>query len=313
MRNAVILGSAFVATALAFACSNADGTALTGGLGASSSSGGATGLDGGADDGGGVDEAGLTDPDASPAATNGNTGLPCDVQKVFEDSCIACHGGNQSPRLMSYADLVAPSPQFPGQTVVQRALTRMQSTTSPMPPAPAVAPTATEIAAVKAWVTAGTPMGAACNVSPDGGTSAGPPTNYNTPTVCTSGVTGTTRNGQSMDPGRACLACHQVQGGPRFPIGGTVYKTAHEPNQCNGVSAGVQVVVTDKNGVVTTLNVNSAGNFSGGGAGLVPPFSVKLTSGAKTRVMVGAVTAGDCNSCHTETGLNGAPGRIMAP
>jgi predicted CXXCH cytochrome family protein len=29
--------------------------------------------------------------------------------------------------------------------------------------------------------------------------------------------------------------------------------------------------------------------------------------------MSGAVTAGDCNSCHTEQGANGAPGRIMAP
>jgi predicted CXXCH cytochrome family protein len=29
--------------------------------------------------------------------------------------------------------------------------------------------------------------------------------------------------------------------------------------------------------------------------------------------MVGKVTSGDCNSCHTTAGANGAPGRILVP
>ena len=31
------------------------------------------------------------------------------------------------------------------------------------------------------------------------------------------------------------------------------------------------------------------------------------------RAMVAAQTSGDCNSCHTLAGTNGAPGRIMLP
>ena len=63
---------------------------------------------------------------------------------------------------------------------------------------------------------------------------------------------------------------------------------------------------------MTNVPVNTVGNFSTR-ARIVPPFKVKVTSGAKERVMAGALTAGDCNSCHTVAGVNGAPGRIMAP
>jgi hypothetical protein len=103
-----------------------------------------------------------------------------------------------------------------------------------------------------------------------------------------------------------------MQGGPTYTVAGTVYPTAHEPNDCNGVTGGLTVVVTDANGVVRNINVNNAGNFSLSGQ-VKPPFKVKVTNGAKERVMVGPLTAGDCNSCHTVTGVNGAPGRVMAP
>jgi hypothetical protein len=116
-----------------------------------------------------------------------------------------------------------------------------------------------------------------------------------------------------MDPGRACLACHQVQGGPRFSVGGTVYPTAHEPNNCYGVAGGLSVVITDKNGKTVTLQVGATGNFNSGSQQIVPPFNAQVTDGTKTRAMADPITAGDCNSCHTETGANGAPGRIVAP
>jgi hypothetical protein len=73
------------------------------------------------------------------------------------------------------------------------------------------------------------------------------------------------------------------------------------------------VVVTDKTGKVVTMLVGATGNFNSGNARLVPPFAAKVTNGTKTRAMAGTVTAGDCNSCHTTSGANGAPGRIMAP
>ena len=251
------------------------------------------------------------DGGATGAGTGGFSGLPCDVQKIVEDGCIGCHGGTQSPRMLTYADLTAASPQYPGQTVAQRSLARMTAATNAMPPAPAVPPTPEEIAAFKAWVDAGTPMGTTCTSGPDAGTSGGG--SFNTPTTCTSGKTFSGGNSGLMDPGRACLDCHQKQGGPRFSIGGTVYPTAHEPDNCLGVAGGLSVVVTDKNGVVTTLTVNQNGNFYGG-RNVVPPFTAKVVDGqGHTRQMVGAVTAGDCNTCHTTAGANGAPGRIVAP
>ena len=135
---------------------------------------------------------------------------------------------------------------------------------------------------------------------------------YNTPPVCTSGKFWTSGTNGSMRPGEACQACHQKQGGPIFSIAGTVYPTAHEPKDCNGSPGNMSVVVTDKNNKVVTIPVNGVGNFYSG-ASIAAPFTVKVQSSQKTRAMSGSLTSGDCNSCHTQTGANNAPGRIMAP
>jgi hypothetical protein len=115
-----------------------------------------------------------------------------------------------------------------------------------------------------------------------------------------------------MAPGEACQACHQKNGGPSYSIAGTVYPTAHEPKDCDGDPGPLSVVVTDANNKVVTISVNSVGNFSSSST-IVAPFHVKVTSSNATRAMAGSLTSGDCNSCHTPTGANGAPGRIMAP
>lgn len=189
----------------------------------------------------------------------------------------------------------------------------MKSATSPMPPAPAVAPTPAEIATLEQWVTAGTPKGTACTPPPgdagaDGGMTGG--NIYNTPTVCTSKTTWTNGNEGSsrMRPGGACVTCHTMRGGPAYTVAGT----AHEPNDCNGNGTGLTVVVTDKNGAVTNIPVNAVGNLASR-ANIAAPFRVKVTNGTKERVMACALIAGDCNSCHTLAGVNGAPGRVMAP
>ncbi len=154
------------------------------------------------------------------------------------------------------------------------------------------------------------PKGAACTTPPGGPGGAG----SDTPTVCTSNTTAAidVGGGSRMLPGSACTTCHSRQGGPRSTIAGTVYATAHEPNDCHGVNGGLTVVVTDANGVVTNIAVNSVGNFESR-ARIAAPFRVKVTDGVRERVMAGTLTAGDCNSCHTRGGFNGAPGRVMAP
>lgn len=121
-----------------------------------------------------------------------------------------------------------------------------------------------------------------------------------------------------MHPGVACIDCHTSSNNreaPSFTIAGTVYPTAHEPADCNGLDGttdGVQVVITDAKGKKLTLDVNDVGNFSSV-ATLTMPYTAKVVSGSKERVMSASQTTGDCNSCHTESGASGAPGRIMAP
>lgn len=263
------------------------------------------------DDAGATSDGGLfgditTNVSGTGAGTGGNTGLPCDVQQLLENRCVGCHVGTSPPPLLTYGNLV--SVIRPGTTMAQQCVLRMQSTTSPMPPPPAEAPTADEVATFAAWVDAGTPRAAACTGA-DGGVTT---TTFNTPTVCTSGQTWNGDTSSQMDPGQACITCH-LRNGPKFTIAGTVYPSAHEPNNCYGVqSTTLHVVVTDANGVDTSLAVNATGNFSSSRA-VAPPFHVKVVDGTKTRTMSSSLTAGDCNSCHTEQGANGAPGRVVAP
>lgn len=144
--------------------------------------------------------------------------------------------------------------------------------------------------------------------------------------VCTSGGTwtGGNRESSNMHPGVDCLSCHGPGGTAgsenELSIAGTVYPTAHDPNDCNGASgatvAGLGVVIVDANGVTwPTLSVNGVGNFFMYAADGVPakPYAAKIVSSTGERAMGQHQSVGGCNSCHTVDGVNGAPGRIVAP
>jgi hypothetical protein len=213
------------------------------------------------------------------------------------------------PALTSVAAFMAPARTAPSQATGAVAVARMQSTTTPMPPAPNAPATASEITTISNWVAAGYPAGAACGGGGGGGGGA---------SVCTSGKTyaGAGDGSPDMDPGQACISCHARSGGeaPTFSIGGTVYPTLHEPDLCYGAnsSSGAQVVITGADGRTLTLSPNAAGNFYSEMV-VALPFSAKVVTSAGTRAMVATQTSGDCNSCHTQAGVNMAPGRIMLP
>jgi hypothetical protein len=130
-----------------------------------------------------------------------------------------------------------------------------------------------------------------------------------------------------MYPGRDCIACHDAERRedpddddiPDLVVGGTVYPTGHEPNDCFGVSGGdLRVVIQSvADGRSVTLTPSGSGNFSlrRGAAppGFEPPFSVKLVDGQRERIMPVPATSGSCNGCHTQSGAMGAPGRVVAP
>ena len=257
------------------------------------------------------------------------TGIPCDVATVFKQ-CTGCHhtppSGGATMSLVTYDDLMKTSPK--GGNYADRSLLRMQDAMSPMPPSPSPKVPAADVAILQTWQQAGYPMGD-CGA---GGTGGGNP--YDTPETCTSGVTwagGEEDWGQypkvGMHPGMACIDCHNnpakyglQDNGPGMYIGGTVYPTAHEYDQCLGVdgySEQVTVEVTDVNGQVVSLQANETGNFflrkGPGVPAIVYPVTAKVVSPKGTRAMSKAVSTGDCNSCHTLKGTNDAPGRIMAP
>jgi hypothetical protein len=274
----------------------------------------------GAESDAGATPGAMPDPNTLDAATpNGDPGaggLPCDVSALLERYCIGCHSAQPVPPvpmpLVRYEDLIAPRGN-PPRPVAARALERMQR--GSMPPPPSTAPSTAEIAAFASWVQAGTPR-ALCTDRIDAGPPA--PNPYDTPLQCSSNRRWTDGDEESplMHPGGACIRCHtRDDEGPRFSIGGTVYRTAHEPDDCFGVagrSENVIVQITDVRGAVIELRVNEAGNFFHEGD-LATPYSAKVIANGKERVMPVKQTSGDCNGCHTVTGASGAPGRVMAP
>jgi len=126
------------------------------------------------------------------------------------------------------------------------------------------------------------------------------------PAQCTSGKKWSSGNGPTMSPGDMCQGCHG------FSIAGTVYPTVHETGLCYGINGNAQVVITPQCGTPITLTVNSAGNFYYTGS-VRFPYTAKVVVNGAERAMVTPQTLGDCNACHTPTGLQGAPGRIIVP
>ena len=142
--------------------------------------------------------------------------------------------------------------------------------------------------------------------------------------MCSSGKMWTQGNLQSphMHPGMACLTCHSQMEPDvvaEFPLAGTVYPTGHEPDDClglDGAAAPTYVEITTADAKVVKLAVNSSGNFvydvNESGA-LMFPITAKVVKGDKERPMYTPQMTGDCNSCHTQDGASGAPGRIVEP
>jgi cytochrome c553 len=289
-----------------------------GGVGGSSQAGGGSGIGGSIQVGSSGGNGGSGQAGSDGAGGGAGSGLPCDVQTFLVNTCDGCHGttvaGGAPRSLVTLADMTKSDPANPSMTEAQVALQRMQSTTAPMPPAPASPATTAEIATLQDWVTSGYPSGSC------GGDAGAPPSDpLNAPPTCTSKITygGGTDGGGSMYPGQACISCHKSSGGeaPTFVIAGTLYPTGHEPNNCDGVSGttGATVVVTGSNGTSVTLTPNSAGNFYSS-TKISPPYTAKVVNVAGVeRVMISAASTGDCNSCHTQTGATGAPGRITLP
>jgi hypothetical protein len=271
-----------------------------------------------------------TDTSTGTTTIGDGSGLPCDIVPILTTYCTSCHSNPPSQGvpmpLLSYADLAAPSKSDATKSFAALSVIRMKDTMSPMPPQPATKPTATELAAFEAWVTAGLPMGAC------GDADAGAPDPiFSAPPGCDSNKTWTPPPGldgsSSMYPGYACIDCHKnpippyTDNGPNLLIGGTVFVSGHTTDACLPTPqqstdlTQAKVVIVDAASVSHTLSVNSNGNFyRKTSSGTWPfPYTAKVTFQGLERVMTHSQTSGDCNTCHTTAGTNGAPGRIALP
>lgn len=149
---------------------------------------------------------------------------------------------------------------------------------------------------------------------------------------CASGQrwSGGTSESELMNPGYACRSCHLGQNfqgqnpsgaqepGKAWFFMGTAYATPHEADLCAaaGVPADAVVEILDTNDVVQlTLSVNAAGNFvsKSTSAGVPVPYKARVRAGGKVNAMASPQMSGDCNSCHTQAGAEGAPGRVQFP
>ena len=267
----------------------------------------------------------------------GDDDLPCDVRAVLAAQCWSCHGatlhGGATVSLVSRSTLSAPSAADAAQTYAQRAVFRMKDAQAPMPPGKTSTVSSTDIATVQAWIDGGY-QGSSCS---DAG--ADP---FNVPAQCTSGkqLGSNQEEGKDMNPGHACIACHAKHGdAPLFAFAGTVFPTAHEPDDCVASgSKGATVEVTDATGQVFTIEVGSAGNFflksgkggdgdgddddddddgdgnkGGGSLAFAYPYTARVLYEGRERKMTAAQSDGDCNGCHTQNGTKDAPGRILLP
>jgi cytochrome c5 len=159
----------------------------------------------------------------------------------------------------------------------------------------------------------GAPAAPVADAGSDNGIDASTSTGGNSGGVltgCTSGNRTPPAQGINMAPGRACGSCHANT------FSGTVYPTEHEPNDCrgsDGKASAAKIVVTGANGKVANIPVSNGGNFYANMAGMTLPYSVKVVAGATERVMKSKTSNGDCNSCHTQDGTSGAPGRVLMP
>ncbi|MEZ4407987.1 MAG: hypothetical protein R3A52_16155 [Polyangiales bacterium] len=250
-------------------------------------------------------------PPVDAAAYPPGGDLPCEVQALLTAECSSCHGATPTNDagvpLVTLSDLRADSPSVPGMTLAQRAVTRMRATASTMPPSGALP--AERVQPFADWVAAGAP-GTVCE--------APPVDPFSLPEQCTSNRrwTGGNRESPAMNPGQACISCHSTMRGPRYAFAGTVYATGHEPNNCNGATGNasetVLVEIRGANGTTITLAPNAVGNFYTRSA-LQLPYTARVIVGDRERRMNTPQTNGDCNTCHSAAGAEGAPGRIALP
>ena len=300
------------------------------------------------------DDGGMPPPpaqDAGVAVPEDDGGQPpaaqditiCDVNTAFfAPKCVSCHGAGGQPPDLSATGALSSLVNVEGAGGVVRVVPGDAnasllyqkldgSAAGSRMPLGGMA-TDGEMELVRNWINQGATLDcseagdAGTMTMVDAGTGGGEMPPADTTPVCSSGEYWTDGDDGDprMHPGRACLSCHTAMADdedtPNLWVGGTVYPTRHEPDDCLGADGrdtydGAFVRIIDAMGRQYDLDVNRNGNFllRKGGNPFDMPFRASLHYDGRVREMHGAKSTGDCNSCHTVQGTNYAPGRIYLP
>ena len=231
--------------------------------------------------------------------------MPCDVAFVVQRYCSECHvepPKNSAPfAIINHSEAMAAAP---------RMLFRMRTGT--MPPSGA-RPSAREIDAFESWMDAGYPQTGTCTDFDAGVVDAG------AMTTCASGNfynMAAELPGELMNPGLSCPTCH-IAGANfyvAFAYAGTVMPGLHEADRCKSPApdGGLVEILEMDGGAGLSFSPKSSGNFKRLDAG-PSPFIARITLNGISKSSASTHTSGDCNTCHTEQGANGASGRLTWP
>jgi hypothetical protein len=256
-----------------------------------------TGCDGGGD--ADADGDGDSDADADSAA---GVDYCHDIQPLLETNCTACHASTLSGAARGGAPVGIDYDTY--ELAVANAASGNASIQAGTMPPGGLSPGNRALFAQ--WIADGMVDCGSGDGGPDGGPDAGP--------TCTSGSYWTFGEGSTMRPGQDCMRCHGG-GEEGLALAGTVFGALHDQDDCYG-NRSVVVEITENGGRVTRLTTNSTGNFyisSEEGGSVSTPYTAKVLFEGRERLMVGPQTNTSCNYCHTEAGINGAPGRVVVP
>ncbi len=113
--------------------------------------------------------------------------------------------------------------------------------------------------------------------------------------------------------GRNCLSCHS------FTSGATVFQSIDAMNDDETEAAQGYMIqlLLDSGEIIMYANGNGYGNvLYNGDQGVINDFTAQIIDSQGVVVNQSSVNSHHvgrlaCNSCHTQEGLNGAPGRIV--
>lgn len=122
-----------------------------------------------------------------------------------------------------------------------------------------------------------------------------------------------------MNPGRSCVQCHaendDEEHAPFYKVAGTVMTALHESDDCRGAPQ-MTIKLTDAKQTEWVMVGNSAGNFwLDPTAEVAMPYTARIIDkhGNERVSIEDGHSLGDCASCHTRDGADGASGRLLPP